>query len=756
MADRQPSLDAGPPLVRRGSARRSAICATSASSRPSPPCRASASPARARGASCTSSTATGRRPTPIRAGSITTCWSRSTRARGSTSASRRCGRATSTASASTDGERVLQIGTGSGYFTAILAELAGTDGPRRRHRDRRTARGERAQRNLEAWPTARVRMGDASQPIDGQWDVIVAFAGATTPHGWWLDALADGGRLLLPMTAELPTRRLHAAARPSRGRLCRALGRLGRLLSLRRRAQPRRRDGARPGACRSRRTAGAFAACAAIRTTSRRDRAGCTATAGASPSASCTDGAAAQTLRLPVVRRGHEQVERPLRVLRRVEHHRRGSSARARPGRRRHGACAARAALLEFAGLRGIDAAAAALPERHHRVRPRLRRRPGGGLGAADRRRSRHRQVDAAAAGGGGSCRASTPPAPTSPGEEALDQVRLRAERLGLGDAPVQLTAATSVRDIVATLERPDAPKVAVIDSIQTMWLDTVDSTPGTVTPGARLGAGAGRTRQAARHRRAAGRPRHQGRRHRRPARARAHGRHGALFRGRARPSVPHPAHGEEPLRPDRRDRRVRDVRPRPVATSPIRRRCSWQSGAATSRAPASSPASRARGRCWSRSRRWSAPPRSPRRGARWSAGIPTGSPWCWRFSKRAAASAIGANDVYLERRRWPPDRRAGRGPRRRRRRRLLACRRAGAGRHGRVRRDRAGRRGQTGRPARGTPARGRQARLPQCAGAAWSRGHRCRATRPRRASPLTKSSIWRTLWRVFSQPIGR
>lgn len=67
-------------------------------------------------------------------------------------------------------------------------------------------------------------------------------------------------------------------------------------------------------------------------------------------------------------------------------------------------------------------------------------------------------------------------------GEEALDQVRLRAERLGLADAPVQLTSATSVRDIVSSLERPDAPRVAVIDSIQTMWLDTVDSTPGTVT----------------------------------------------------------------------------------------------------------------------------------------------------------------------------------------------------------------------------------------------------------------------------------
>ena len=67
-------------------------------------------------------------------------------------------------------------------------------------------------------------------------------------------------------------------------------------------------------------------------------------------------------------------------------------------------------------------------------------------------------------------------------GEEALDQVRLRAERLGLADAKVQLAAATSVRDIIASLEGPDAPRVAVIDSIQTMWLDTIESTPGTVT----------------------------------------------------------------------------------------------------------------------------------------------------------------------------------------------------------------------------------------------------------------------------------
>lgn len=65
-------------------------------------------------------------------------------------------------------------------------------------------------------------------------------------------------------------------------------------------------------------------------------------------------------------------------------------------------------------------------------------------------------------------------------GEEAVDQVRLRAARLGLDDAPVELAAATSVRDIVATLEA-DPPEVAVIDSIQTMFLDTLDSAPGTV-----------------------------------------------------------------------------------------------------------------------------------------------------------------------------------------------------------------------------------------------------------------------------------
>ena len=66
-------------------------------------------------------------------------------------------------------------------------------------------------------------------------------------------------------------------------------------------------------------------------------------------------------------------------------------------------------------------------------------------------------------------------------GEESIDQVRLRAGRLGLADSPAQFAAATSVRDLVTTLKSGAPPAVVVIDSIQTMYVDTLDSAPGTV-----------------------------------------------------------------------------------------------------------------------------------------------------------------------------------------------------------------------------------------------------------------------------------
>jgi DNA repair protein RadA/Sms len=67
-------------------------------------------------------------------------------------------------------------------------------------------------------------------------------------------------------------------------------------------------------------------------------------------------------------------------------------------------------------------------------------------------------------------------------GEEAVAQVRLRAERLGLADATVELAAETSVEDIIATLSEKKTPRLIVIDSIQTMWTDMVEAAPGTVT----------------------------------------------------------------------------------------------------------------------------------------------------------------------------------------------------------------------------------------------------------------------------------
>jgi DNA repair protein RadA/Sms len=67
-------------------------------------------------------------------------------------------------------------------------------------------------------------------------------------------------------------------------------------------------------------------------------------------------------------------------------------------------------------------------------------------------------------------------------GEEAAAQVRLRAQRLGLGHAPVGLASATSVRDILATLNAGPPPDLIVIDSIQTMHSDLIESAPGTVS----------------------------------------------------------------------------------------------------------------------------------------------------------------------------------------------------------------------------------------------------------------------------------
>ncbi|MDF1631814.1 DNA repair protein RadA [Mycoplana sp. MJR14] len=67
-------------------------------------------------------------------------------------------------------------------------------------------------------------------------------------------------------------------------------------------------------------------------------------------------------------------------------------------------------------------------------------------------------------------------------GEEAVAQIRLRAQRLGAAETDVLLAAETNVEDILATLADGKRPDLAIIDSIQTLWSDIVESAPGTVT----------------------------------------------------------------------------------------------------------------------------------------------------------------------------------------------------------------------------------------------------------------------------------
>ena len=135
-------------------------------------------------------------------------------------------------------------------------------------------------------------------------------------------------------------------------------------------------------------------------------------------------------------------------------------------------------------------------------------------------------------------------------GEESLEQIRMRAARLGLASAPVGLAAAIDVRDIATSVEEGTPPDMVVIDSIQTMYLDTLDSAPGTV---AQVRGSAQELIRLAKRSTGTvlvlvGHVTKEGQ-IAGPPRARAHGRLRALLRGRARPSVPHRARHQEPLR---------------------------------------------------------------------------------------------------------------------------------------------------------------------------------------------------------------
>jgi protein-L-isoaspartate(D-aspartate) O-methyltransferase len=103
------------------------------------------------------------------------------------------------------GEHVVHVGAGTGYYTAILAELVGPRG-RVTAIELDDALAERLRRNLAPLEQVRVLQGSALAVDFGAADGIYANAGLTDPPEPWLDRLVPGGRMILPLS-EMVSRR---------------------------------------------------------------------------------------------------------------------------------------------------------------------------------------------------------------------------------------------------------------------------------------------------------------------------------------------------------------------------------------------------------------------------------------------------------------------------------------------------------------------------------------------------------------------
>ena len=102
-----------------------------------------------------------------------------------------------------EGQRVLHIGCGTGYYTAWIAHMVGSRG-RVFAMDVDATLAERSRANLADYPWVEVSAGDATTNLPSGVDVIVVHAGATHILPQWLDIMNDGGRLLVPLTCEMP------------------------------------------------------------------------------------------------------------------------------------------------------------------------------------------------------------------------------------------------------------------------------------------------------------------------------------------------------------------------------------------------------------------------------------------------------------------------------------------------------------------------------------------------------------------------
>jgi protein-L-isoaspartate(D-aspartate) O-methyltransferase len=97
------------------------------------------------------------------------------------------------------GEHIVHVGTGTGYYTAIMAEMVGPTG-RVTGIEFDPDLAARARANFASQPNVTIVTGDGAAAGFDRADVIYVNAGSTQPAANWLDRLADGGRLILPLT----------------------------------------------------------------------------------------------------------------------------------------------------------------------------------------------------------------------------------------------------------------------------------------------------------------------------------------------------------------------------------------------------------------------------------------------------------------------------------------------------------------------------------------------------------------------------